>query len=325
MPIHAAASRRALLTAVLAAPALAPLASPRPGRAEGQPREFRIGYQKSGPLLVARQNGAIERALAPLGIAVSWLEFTYGPPLLEALNVGSIDFGAVGDAPPIFAQAARAKLLYVAATPSRGASQAILVPQDSPLRSVQDLKGKRLAFARGSSAHSLAVGAVEKAGLAWGDLTPVELPPADAGAAFARGNIDAWSIWDPFFALAEIQRQARVLAAGEDVEPQSSYFLAHRGFTEAHPRLVAQVVAVLAEIGAWSAAHRAEVAQLGAEATGLPIEAMRRAAQRTAFEVVPLSDAIVAQQQRVADRFHRLKLIPRAVTVRDIVWQPPAA
>src|SRR4051812_29432428 len=212
-----AASRRALLALAAGAPLI------RAARAEAQPREFRIGFQKSGPLLVAKQNRDFEGVLEPQCIAVTWVEFPYGPPLLEALNVGSIDFGAVGDAPPIFAQAARAKLLYVAATPSRGASQAILVPQDSPLKSVTELKGRKLAFARGSSAHSLAVGALEKAGLAWGDITPVELPPADAGAAFARGNVDAWSIWDPFFALAEIQRNARVLVAGQDVEPQSSY------------------------------------------------------------------------------------------------------
>ncbi|MEN0076224.1 MAG: aliphatic sulfonate ABC transporter substrate-binding protein, partial [Paracraurococcus sp.] len=315
MPILQAARRRALLAAALGAPLLAARAGRAQGQlaqgqpSQGQPREFRIGFQKSGPLLVARQNGDFERALAPLGIAVNWLEFTYGPPLLEALNVGSIDFGAVGDAPPIFAQAARAKLLYVAATPSRGASQAILVPQDSPLRSAAELKGKRLAFARGSSAHSLAVGAVEKAGLAWSDISPVELPPADAGAAFARGNIDAWSIWDPFFALTELQRNARVLVAGDAVEPQSSYFLANRGFTEAHPRLVAQAVTVLAGVGAWSDAHREEVARLGAAATGRPIAARRRAGARAAVAGGPRAPAVIAQQQRVADRFHRLKLI----------------
>jgi sulfonate transport system substrate-binding protein len=312
-----AAPRRALLALAAASPFIR--------AAQAQPRQLRIGFQKSGPLLAAKQNGDFERALTPRGIAVSWVEFPYGPPLLEALNVGSIDFGAVGDAPPIFAQAARAKLLYVAATPSRGASQAILVPQDSPLRSVQDLKGKKLAFARGSSAHSLAVGAVEKAGLAWRDIQPVELPPADAGAAFARGNVDAWSIWDPFYAVAELQRNARVLVAGDAVEPQSSYFLANRGFTEANPRLVAQAVEILAGVGSWSAAHPEAVARLASEATGLPIEATRRAIARTAFDVVPLTDAITAQQQRVADRFHRLGLIPRAVAVRDIVWQAPAA
>jgi sulfonate transport system substrate-binding protein len=294
-------------------------------RAQETPREFRIGFQKSGPLLIAKQNRDFKKALNPLGTEVKWVEFTYGPPLLEALNVGSIDFGAVGDAPPIFAQAARARLLYVAATPSRGASQAILVPENSPLRSVAELKGKRLAFARGSSAHSLAVGAVEKAGLAWTDIVPVELPPADAGAAFSRGNVDAWSIWDPFYALAELQRHARVLLTGDAVETQSSYFLANRFFTEANPGLVSQVVQVLGEVGRWGTAHQPEVAQLVAEATGLPLDAARRAVARGSLEVVPLSAAIIAQQQRVADRFHRLGLIPRPVTVRDIVWQPQAS
>jgi aliphatic sulfonates family ABC transporter substrate-binding protein len=310
---------------LLALAAGAPLLRAAHAQSQNAPREFRIGFQKTGPLLVAKQNGDFERALDPLGIGVKWSEFTYGPPLLEALNLGSIDFGAVGDAPPIFAQAARAKLVYVAATPSRGASQAILVPETSPLKSVADLKGKRLAFARGSSAHSLAVGAVEQAGLAWSAITPVELPPADAGAAFARGSVDAWSIWDPFFALAEIQRNARVLVAGEAVEPQSSFFLANRGFAEAHPRLVARAIGILAQVSDWSRAHPNEVARLSADATGLLPEATRRATARTTFEVVPLTDAIVAQQQRVADRFHRLGLIPRAVAVRDIVWHQPAA
>jgi len=289
------------------------------------PREFRIGFQKSGPLLVAKQNRDFERALNPLGVEVSWREFTYGPPLLEALNVGSIDIGAVGDAPPIFAQAARARLLYIAATPSRGATQAILVPEGSPLRSVAELKGRRLAYARGSSAHSLAVAAVEQAGLAWSDIVPVELPPADAGAAFARGNVDAWSIWDPFYALTELTRNARVLQFGDAVEPQSSYFLANRGYAEANPHFLARAVALLAEVGRWSGAHPEEVAQLSAEATGLPLEAVRRGVARASFDVAPLNEAIIVQQQRVADRFHRLGLIPRAVSVREIVWQPPAA
>src|SRR4051812_35794801 len=144
MPIPLAASRRALLALAGGAPLIR--AAQAQNTSQSTPREFRIGFQKSGPLLVARHNRDFERLLEPRGIAVKWVEFTYGPPLLEALNVGSIDLGAVGDAPPIFAQAARAKLRYVAATPSRGASQAILVPENSPLTSMAALKGRRLAF-----------------------------------------------------------------------------------------------------------------------------------------------------------------------------------
>ena len=301
MSFPLAAPRRALLALAAGAPLI------RAAHAQSTPREFRIGFQKTGPLLVAKQNRYFERLLEPLGIAVKWAEFTYGPPLLEALNVGSIDLGAVGDAPPIFAQAARAKLLYVAATPTRGTGQAILVPENSPLKSVAELKGKRLGL-RPRVVERIAWRWRRWSRPAWPGATsrPVELPPADAGAAFARGNVDAWSIWDPFFALAEIQRNARVLVAGEAVELQSSYVLANRGFTEAHPRLVAQALQVLAKVGEWSLAHRDEVARLSAEATGLPIEATRRAVARGSFD------------DGAADRRHR-----RAAAARRRPLPPP--
>src|SRR5215207_926433 len=182
-----------------------------PVYAAGTSGELRIGYQKNGSILVAKQQGLIERRLSALGVGpVKWIEFPAGPPLLEALSVGSIDVGATGDTPPIFAQAAGADLLYVARIPA--ASSAILVPEASPLRSLTDLKGKRVAFTKGSSSHNVTVEVLKSAGLGYADVTPVYLSPADAAAAFARGSVDAWTIWDPFFALAEKNQRARVLA-----------------------------------------------------------------------------------------------------------------
>lgn len=288
-------------------------------------KELRIGFQKNGPLLVAKQNRNFEERFGPQGIEIKWVEFTFGPPMLEAMNVGSLDFGTVGNTPPVFAQAARARLVYFAAQPSTGANQAILLPEGSTIQAVSELRGKRLVYARGSSAHDLAVAAIEQAGLNWNDIQRIELPPADAGAAFARGNVDAWSIWDPFYALTEVQRGVRVLIRGNQVEAQNSYFLAARPFAEANPRLMGDVLAELAKVGGWCGANRGEVARLQTAETGIPIEAMQRGAERAGFNIVPLNDAIIAQQQRVADRFHRLGLIPRPVQVRDIVWQPPAA
>ena len=300
------------------------LFAPRVLRAQA-PRELRIGFQKSGPLLVAKHNRSLEERLGPQGIEVRWVEFTFGPPLLEAMNVGSIDIGAVGNTPPVFAQAARARLLYVAVQKGRGSNLAILLPEGSPLQRPSELKGRKLAYARGSAAHDLAVAAMEQAGVAWSDVQRVELPPADAGAAFGRGNVDAWSIWDPFYALAEAQRGVRVLVRGEQVGPQNSFFLANRGFAEAQPRLLRDVVAELGRVGAWCEANRAEVARMQSAETGIPIEAMRRGVDRGSFAIAAMDEAVVAQQQRVADRFHRLGLIPRAISVREIVWQPPAA
>jgi NitT/TauT family transport system substrate-binding protein/sulfonate transport system substrate-binding protein len=167
----------ALPGALLAAPALAQSTG-------SKARELRFGYQRNGTLLIAKQQGVLEARLKPLGVEVKWSEFSFGPPLLEALNVGSVDYGTTGDAPPIFAQAARANLLYVAAVEAAGSGSAILVPPGSTLQTLADLRGKRIGFARASSAHNLTIAALEKAGIAWNEITPVQLPPADARAAF---------------------------------------------------------------------------------------------------------------------------------------------
>jgi len=315
----------ASLTAGLATAGLAPLTAPRPARAQATPRELRIGFQKTSVLLVAKHRGALERRLAAEGVAVRWHEFSFGPPLLEALNTGSIDFGYAGDAPPIFAQAARANLVYVGAIPSRGDSQAILLPAGSDVAEVAGLRGKRLAYARGSSAHSMAVAAVRQAGLQWRDVQPVELAPADAAAAFVRGSVDAWSIWDPYYAVAEAGRGVRVLRTGVEIERQNAFFLAGRAFAERAPNTVSAVLDELAAVAAWAEANRDEVARLQADNTGIPFDAVRRAVGRTAYGVAPVSDEVAAQQQRVADRFRELGLIPRAVVVRDAVWQRPGA
>jgi sulfonate transport system substrate-binding protein len=312
-------TRRALLAATATPAALA-----FPARAQA-PREFRIGYQKSGILVVAKQQRAIENRLKPLGVEVKWIEFSFGPPLLEALNIGSIDFGTTGDAPPIFAQAAGANLLYVAAQPGAGAGAAILLPKNSPIRSLADLKGKRIAFAKASSAHNFTVAALEKAGLAYKDVQPLYLAPADAAAAFARGSVDAWTIWDPYFAIAEKGEGVRVLTLAKDIAAQNSFFLANRGFTERHGSVVRAVAEELATVAAWSQANRGEVARLLSDGTGVELEATRRAVERTDFVIEPVSAAVTAEQQRVADRFHALGLIPKPIDVRAIVWTPPAS
>ena len=305
--------RRSLLAAGAALLPLPALAAPL--------RELRIGYQKNGLLYIDRQRGLIEARFRAQGAAVRWVEFTFGPPLLEALNVGSIDYGTVGDAPPIFAQAANARLLYVAAQEAAGSGSAILLPPGSPLQRLEDLRGKRIGFARGSSAHSLTVAALEKAGIRWEEITPVPLPPADARAAFERGALDAWTIWDPFFAVAEARPGVRILASARGIMAQNSFFLANRDFALAHPQAIAAVNEELARTAAWADENRPEVARLLSEASGIDLPAWERAVARAEFAVGPMRPSVVEEQQRIADRFHRLGLIPRAVAVRDIVWE----
>jgi NitT/TauT family transport system substrate-binding protein/sulfonate transport system substrate-binding protein len=289
------------------------------------PAVLRVGFQKGEPVLVAaKQNRSLETLLAPLGISVSWLEFAFGPPILEAMRVGSIDIGGVGDTPPIFAQAAHADLVYIASRPSTGDSSAVLVPPGSTLQTLHDLKGRKVAFARGSSAQNLTLAALEKAGLTFADIQPIYLAPADAAAAFAHGDIDAWTIWDPYYAITEARPGVRVLASSKDITPQNSFYLASRAYAARLPQVIDKVVAGFGDVGTWCDAHKSEVAQLLSSGTGVPLPIMTQVVARTSFRSVPMTDALIADQQRIADRFSSLDIIPGKLNVRDYAWHVSA-
>jgi sulfonate transport system substrate-binding protein len=283
-------------------------------------RELRIGFQKTAIPLVVKAQRRLEQRFEPQGVAVKWVEFAFGPPLLEAVNAGAVDYGYTGDAPPIFAQAAHAHIAYVAVIPARGSGQAIVVPADSPAKTLVDLKGKKIGVAKGSSAHNLLVSGLESEHIAWSDIDAVYLAPADAASAFSRGAIDAWSIWDPFFAIAELRQRARPLSIDPKAAIQNSFFLANRDFLAKHADLVAAINEEIAKASQWAGEHRDEVAALWSEASGVDIEAQKRAVARAEFAFAPMDDHIIAEQQAVADRFQRLGLIPAPIAVREIVW-----
>jgi len=204
----------ALATPLLAAPALS------------QERQLRIGYQKYGNLVLLKARGTLEPRLRALGYRVGWAEFNAGPPILEAINAGAVEFGTTGEAPPIFAQAAGVPLAYVAHEPPSPRGEAILVLRDSPIQRVADLRGKKVAFNRGSNVHYLVVRALEAAGLRYADIEPQFLAPADARVAFERRVVDAWAIWDPFLAAAEAPGNTRQLADGTGIAPNHQFYLA---------------------------------------------------------------------------------------------------
>jgi sulfonate transport system substrate-binding protein len=311
--------RREFLKLSVGTAAIAALS--RQARAQTAVTEIRIGYQKNGVLVIARQQATLEKHFASHGIAVKWVEFSSGPPMLEAMNVGSIDYGAVGDSPPVFAQSAGAAIVYAAGQPVTN-GQGILVQSNSPIRSIADLKGRRVGFTKGSSAHNIVVQTLEKAGLAYADITPVYLTPPDAGPAFANGSIDAWSIWDPYFAIGEIKQQGRILVNASEITKANSFYIANRDVAKNHGPILQQIIDVTASTARWAESHREEVARSLSAITGIPLDIQTVAANRSSFAVGPITDDIVATQQGVADRFFKLGLIPRPVAVRDAVWKP---
>jgi sulfonate transport system substrate-binding protein len=286
------------------------------------PKALRIGYQKIGALLILKQQDLLEKRLAAQGVAVQWVEFQAGPPLIEALNAGAIDFGYTGDTPPIFAQAAGVNFVYVASIPAPGKSSAILVRKDSGIKRLADLRGKRIAFVKGSSAHNVLVQVLAKAGVAYGDVRPVYLSPADAAAAFRSGSVDAWSIWDPFYAVAERDPNTRVLTDAEGIAPSNGFFLASRDYAGAHPEVIKAVVEETKHAWGWAEAHQTELAQVLSEASGVDLDAEKVAAARGNYEIAYLTPAVVRQQQSIADTFAKLGLLPRPIDIHVAVWSP---
>jgi sulfonate transport system substrate-binding protein len=282
------------------------------------PGTLRIGFQKSASLLtLQKSSGSLEKRLAPLGVAVKWVEFPAGPQLLEGLNIGAVDVGFVGEAPPIFAQAAGARFVYIGYDPAAPQAEAVVVPRDSAIKSLAELKGRKIALNKGSNVHYLLVKALEKQGLTLTDVQPVYLPPADARAAFERGAVDAWVIWDPFLAAVEKQSGARVLQDGRGLVNNFAYYLAERGYAEKQPQVIQ---ALFEDTQAQATALKANVkgaAAVIAPLQGLEVEVVEKSLTRYQFGVKPLTPAVAAEQQKIADTFHGLGLIPKSIRVTN--------
>jgi sulfonate transport system substrate-binding protein len=283
--------------------------------------DLRIGYQKYGTLVLLKARGTLEKRLAPMHVEVKWTEFPAGPQLLEGLNVGSIDFGTVGEAPPIFAQAAGADLVYVGNEPTASAAEAIVVPKDSPIKTVADLKGKKVALNKGSNVHFLLVKLLERARVSYDDIDTIFLTPADARAAFERGSVDAWAIWEPFLAAAQRQTGARILADGNGVVSNHQFFLASRPYASKRADVVAIVLQEVAAVDQWAKTNPKEAAAALQPQIGLDQATLELALSRGGYGVTPVNDAVLAEQQRIADAFYDLKLIPKHINVRDATLQ----
>ena len=283
----------------------------------------RIGYQKSGALLLVKTDGSLEKKLAPLGYRVEWREFPSGPPSLEALNAGALDVAHAGDAPLIFAQAAGVPFVYFGVSAISPDSSGIVVPKSSTLKTLAELKGKKVAFAKGSSAHYLVARALQSAGLSFADIKPIYLQPPDARAALQSGTIDAWAIWDPFLAAAEIDAEARSITAGMKLSPHREYYFGRRDFVEQNPALVSALLEALQASGDQAMADPKATAAFLAPKLGIGLAVMERSeARKQRYGGEPLSGQAIADQQQVADTFFKLGLIPKAIRVEDLVYHP---
>jgi sulfonate transport system substrate-binding protein len=314
--------RRHFLAAGAALAASSLIAPIRPAFATAtSPDTITLGFQKTGIPLVARQLKVFEKRFEPRGIKVNWLEFPSGLVLLQALDMGQIAFGNSGNVGCIFQQAAGGRIDYIAAQPSGPKSEGILVNERSGIRKLADLRGKKVAYAKGSSSHDLIAAALEQNGVRLTDIDSISLSAADAAFAYHSGHVDAWVVWDPYFTIAQQSTPSRVLAYTGDIKPTSGFLLANSSFAAAHPELVRDYVDGSKEAAAWAKAHPAEVTAALASATGIAPDVMALVNRNASFDVTALDAPLLDAQQNTADRLFALGLIPKKVNVRDIVWK----
>ena len=303
------------------------LVLPQTRSARAASSTLRVGWQKFGVLALAKSSGALEKRLADQGVTIEWHEFTSGPPTLEAVGSGALDFGVTGDVPPLFAQAAGGDILYVGAYRGAAAFHGLLVQKDSPIQKVEDLKGKKLAYKRGTSAHNFALKTLRKYGLSLSDIVEVDLAPPDAAAAFKNGGIDAWAIWDPFFAVAEQDPQTRVVTTSEGILDNWGYFLGNTSYAKANSEIIVTVIDELAKVGAAAQANIDSTASALSAITGIPEAATRVMLTRSQADLGKVSlvpDEALVYQQALADDFYAIGVLPKQLTISDIVWHPNA-
>ena len=305
-------TRRQLLAATAAS---ATLTSSLAAWAQKAPvRTLRIGHQK-GWLSILKARGTLEKRLTPLGVAVTWTEFNAGPVQLEALNVGAIDFGDVGEAPPIFAQAAGAPLVYAGATVPRPRLEAVIVPKGSPIQTVADLKGKRIAYNKGSNVQYFLVKLLERHGLKYSDVQSVFLPPPDARAAFEKGAVDAWIIWDPFLAAAQKSLDAQLLVDATGVAKNRGYYFTSREFATHNTDVLKIAIEEVNAIDTWISKNKAAAATELSQVLGLDKSITEVYVGRAAYGTAPVTQGILEEQQAIADTFFELKLIPKKLNL----------
>ncbi|QMS88270.1 aliphatic sulfonate ABC transporter substrate-binding protein [Nostoc edaphicum CCNP1411] len=279
-----------------------------------------LAYQTSGDIVKVKK--VIEPRFNALGVKVNWVgPFPAGPQLIEAMNAGKVDIGNVGETPPIFSQAAGiTEVIYIAGrTPSKGENQGIVVRANSPIKKIADLKGKKIAFQRGSNAHYLLAKALQEVGLKISDVQIVGLTPSEARDAFIQDKVEVWVASDPFLALVEKIVPIRNLRNAAKINTLGGFYLGRREFVTKNLELVRVFLEEADKVGEWAEKNPTDVAKAFAPELKLDVSVLEKVARRRTFRLRKLTPAIIAEQQKVADFYFQEKVIPRRINIKDAI------
>lgn len=290
--------------------------------ASATPHVFRVVRSKQlTALAVIEKRRTLENVLGPKGVQVQWLEFAAGPQQIEALSAGELDLALTAESPPAFAQAADSPIVYLARRAPSGKAVSCLVAADSSIQSVRDLKGKKVTFQKASIGHYLLVKALTREGLSLADVEQVYLPPPDAQAAFTQKKVDAWLIWEPFPTRA-VKGGARALFDGDGLRDSGDFYTTHRKFYDQGSEILKVFFSELKQAEVWSEQHPKEMAELLSSDLLIDVPTLLEMHQKYAFGVFNIDQAVIAQQQQVADLYYSLRFLPKKVDVRSGFLSP---
>lgn len=299
--------RHSMLTRVLALAVATSFAASAANAADAA--VLRVGDQRGGTRAVLEASGQLK----DVPYKIEWSDFPNAAPLLEALRANAIDAGGVGDAPLLFAQAAGAPVRGVSAIRSEAHGVAIVANAKSTLNGAASLKGKRIATTRGSIGHYLALAALQKAGLKPSEVTFVYLGPSDAKAALASGDVDAWAVWDPYVAIAQVNDKAKIVVDGTGLVSGLSFEAATEDAIRNKRAALADFLKRQAASVQWATAHPQEYAEIQAKITGLSVAVHKFAAERARTEPIAIDQKVVAEQQKTADGWLAAGVIPARI------------
>jgi len=276
---------------------------------------LRVGDQKGGNRSLLEISGLAH----DLPYKIEWAEFPAAAPILEALNAGSLDVGYTGDLAFLTVYAAGAPIKAIGGTRSNATTQAILVRQDSPIRSAADLKGKRIAGTRGGWGQFLVDATLEKSGFRLDEATFAPLGPVDAKVALLAGSIDAWAVWEPYVSYATLRDNARVIADGSGLTPTITFIVATDNAIATKRAALQDLVNRLNKARLWSLDHVDAYAKNTAELTRLPEDVLLAAYQAQRTAPIAIDDGVVKEVQAASNRATRYGILSRQIDVTKAV------
>jgi sulfonate transport system substrate-binding protein len=276
---------------------------------------LRVGDQKGNSQAVMEAAGVLK----DVPYKIEWKEFPAAAPLLEALGAGAIETGLVGDAPFTFAAAANVPVKAIAAVRQSRDGLAVLVPAQSPIKSFDDLRGKKIATGRGSIGHQLILAALEARGWKPDDVQIAFLAPSDAKVAYTQGSVDAWSTWEPYVSQEEVLFKSRRVITGEGLTPGLGFQVATpNAIRDKRPELE-DFVRRLAAARAWSAGNVGSYAETWGKLMNIPTSVPLNWLTRAKIRITPIDDAVIADEQKTIDLYFRSGLIKQNLNAADIV------